>query len=392
MDDTNITMRYEYSKLPLLPGQPSDSSYCYCKQAKYEHIAGLTYVLLITIQVYLSCLVLGRFLQLPSKIRQNRKRYIIFLPIILVLSLARFSLYVREDSPRLVDTPGLWHTYGLPGSPHEYAMSFGCAAMLSLLGDAFSAWRASVVWGHNQFLKYLPAAAFILHFGVCISSSIFKFNALQNLHAKLGPHHFWWNPYEQQCQLERREIIRQAQTTYQWWRIADFSMSVVVSIVSTALISARLFIMERRMTRVAEKSGTLSSNLPYRQLVAMLLESALPFTLVSIAGAICTGLLDSKTNTYSRALPALPILMVVWTNALALGPQLTVLRIISGTTWTSNPSTHHSRPISQPIIFADDPVVSLLTSADDENEDQKAEALHPAIASGILHPEGPSSD
>ncbi|KAH6902159.1 hypothetical protein BKA70DRAFT_1521279 [Coprinopsis sp. MPI-PUGE-AT-0042] len=249
-------------------------------------------------------------------------------------------------------------------------MSFGCAALLSLLGDAFSTWRASVVLGHNPIVKYLPAAAFVLHFGVCIASSVFKFYALQGLHAKLSSYRPSWNPYhEDQCQWERHEAIRRAQVTYQWWRITDFSMSVVVSIVSTLLISARLFLMERRMTRVAEKSPTLKSSLPYRQLVAMLLESTLPFILVSIVGAICTGLLDSKNNTYSRALPALPILMVVWTNALALGPQLTVLRIISGTTWTSNLSTHHSRPISQPIIFADDPVVSLLTSADDGNED-----------------------
>lgn len=70
------------------------------------------------------------------------------------------------------------------------------------------------------------------------------------------------------------------------------------------------------MTHIAEKSHTFKSNLPYRQLIAMLLESALPFTLVGVVGAICTGLLDSKNNTYSKALPALPILMVLWTNTL----------------------------------------------------------------------------
>jgi hypothetical protein len=45
-----------------------------------------------------------------------------------------------------------------------------------------------------------------------------------------------------------------------------------------------------------------------------------------------------------------------------------IFRVISGTTWTSNPTTHHTRPISQPILFADDPIVSFLTEeyADDD--------------------------
>ncbi|KAH6902157.1 hypothetical protein BKA70DRAFT_1229206 [Coprinopsis sp. MPI-PUGE-AT-0042] len=138
------------------------------------------------------------------------------------------------------------------------------------------------------------------------------------------------------------------------------------------MIGAPLFIMEKTMKHLLKQTGgTFRSQLPYRQIFAMILESALPFTLVGVVTAICIGAMDTKHGAYRRAVHIFPFLMVFWTNALSLGPQLIIFRVISGATWTSNPTTHRTRPISQPILFEDDPVVSLLMA--DANEDYKLE-------------------
>ncbi|KAH6902133.1 hypothetical protein BKA70DRAFT_1435294 [Coprinopsis sp. MPI-PUGE-AT-0042] len=159
-------------------------------------------------------------------------------------------------------------------------------------------------------------------------------------------------------------------------------MSVVVSIVTTVMISARLVLMEKQMKRLALRSGTFRSVLPYRQVIALLLESAVPFTLVGVAGAIITGLINARNSEYSRAVSVFPFIMVLWTNALALGPQVIIFRIISGTKWSSNPTTRRSRPISQPLMFDDDPVVSIIASAYADNEHELEE--------GGAHADNPS--
>jgi hypothetical protein len=104
---------------------------------------------------------------------------------------------------------------------------------------------------------------------------------------------------------------------YQFWRIIDFSMSVVVSVVATTMIGARLLLMERKMKRISEQSGgSFRSVLPYRQILALILESALPFTLIGVASAICMATMDVKQYTYRRSKHVFPFLMVLWTNAL----------------------------------------------------------------------------
>ncbi|KAH6902174.1 hypothetical protein BKA70DRAFT_1521286 [Coprinopsis sp. MPI-PUGE-AT-0042] len=181
----------------------------------------------------------------------------------------------------------------------------------------------------------------------------------------------------------RKEKLEAGARVYQEWRITNFSTSVAVNAITTPMICICLILMERKMKRLSERTGAMfRSALPYRQLLTLLLESALPFTLVGVVGAICTGVIDDTDPTYRHAVHVLPILMVLWINALALGPQLIVFRIISGMTWTSrNPTTHRTQPISQPILFADDPVVSVLTAyTDEDHELENQEVAEPTEA------------
>ncbi|KAH6869086.1 hypothetical protein BKA70DRAFT_1491398 [Coprinopsis sp. MPI-PUGE-AT-0042] len=352
------------------------------QQLLFEHVAILLYSLLATVQVYLSCLALSRFRGLTPEKQQKLRPYTFFLIFMTISSLIRFGLYLREASPHVLDIPGL--VYAPPSllydpnkdSPMEYAISFACTSLLSLIGDAFLAWRATIVWSHNRIVKRVPAAVFVLSFGVCLSSSVFKVLAYHNLKS-MGSWAGEW---------KKGGAIKRVQLAYKIWRMTDFSMSVMVNVVTTTLIITRLLMMERKMRNLAKESTMFRSGLPYRRVIALLLESALPFTLVGIAGVVCAGLLDPINNTYSRAIHAFPILMVAWTNALALGPQCIVLRVISGTTFASSTESP-SVQISHHLIFADDPVVSLLAS---NAADPEYELEHPHVGEPTNPPSLPA--
>ncbi|KAH6869090.1 hypothetical protein BKA70DRAFT_1491410 [Coprinopsis sp. MPI-PUGE-AT-0042] len=275
-----------------------------------------------------------------------------------------FDPYTSHIQDIVAHVAGLFYSIllgQLYGRLREVAISFACTSLISLVGDAFLVWRATVIWNHHRMLRWVPTLVYAASFGICVVSLMKKFGAIRNT---------------PEGGMDRWENLIQAQRTYHQWRITDFLTSVMVSLITTLMIYARLVFMERKMKHLSEQTGgTFRSALPYRQLLTLLLESALPFTLVGVVSAICTGVIDSMNPTHRHAVRVLPMLMVLWINFLALGPQLIVFRIISGTTWTSAPTTHYTRPISQPILFVDDPVVSALTAYADEDDELESQEV-----------------
>ncbi|KAH6880272.1 hypothetical protein BKA70DRAFT_1575876 [Coprinopsis sp. MPI-PUGE-AT-0042] len=351
-----------------------------------EDYAVFLYPTLAAVQLSLTVYSLVRFLRLTLEQRRARRRYILFLLLILCLSTTRFVLYLREDKEFIFDPgPGLWQYSIRISSLWETGISFGCTTALTLVGDAFLVWRATVVWSHRPILKWFPILLYICSFAVSMASSFFQWRSLHVILANSASTSTPLGPGQQENMANSNpHHIAHVRATYQFWRVADFSMSVAVSVVTTTLIIARLLLLQRRLKNLSVNSVALRSTLPYRQIIALVLESALPFTLVGVIGAIATAFIDPEGIRNKWALDSFPILLVLWTNALALGPQFIALRIICGTAWTSNPTTNRTRPISQPLLFADDPVVSLLTThSDDEWELKQEEGSIPA---------GPSSD
>jgi hypothetical protein len=117
------------------------------------------------------------------------------------------------------------------------------------------------------------------------------------------------------------EASRKARLVYHSWRVSgvtEFSVSVLVNVVTTSLILSQILIVARRMNRLGSTVGSFQfkSTLPYRHLLMLLLESSLPLTLLGVTGAVLTGLLDTKGQDNSQAIHAFPIFMVMWTNAL----------------------------------------------------------------------------
>ena len=125
----------------------------------------------------------------------------------------------------------------------------------------------------------------------------------------------------------------------------------------------RLLMVKRDMQQLTEGSNFKSTK-PYCRILTLILESALPFTFIDIVTTISAG--ARKPREYNVAVCGFPIVMVSWLNALvrqfqnfltqkhplmhllflqALSPQLSAFRIISGMTWTSNPTAQGSRPL-----------------------------------------------
>ncbi|KAH6902168.1 hypothetical protein BKA70DRAFT_1405173 [Coprinopsis sp. MPI-PUGE-AT-0042] len=366
-------------------------------QESLEHVATLFYSALLTIQVYLSAITLLRFLLLPFEQKKRRQRYVYFLFFTLSLSVGRFIFYLRElqgesENELQVQHSTVLHTRRwaitqLEG-PIEPAASFGCTALLWLAGDAFLVWRATIIWSGHRLLRWIPMLVYAISCGVCITSFVCKLRALNAMSGA-------WTEGEPTRGFQGEELFRRARMAYYTWRITDFSMSVVVSVVTTTMICARLILMKKKKKHLLQVGSTLRSALPYRHIFTIILESSLPFTLVGVASTIRAATLDIKYRTYRRQVHIFPFLVVLWTNALSLGPQLIAFRVISGTSWMSNPATHHTRPICQPLLFADDPVVSVLTAYTDDDYELELQEIPEPTATHDDHGEslqGVSSD
>jgi hypothetical protein len=95
--------------------------------------------------------------------------------------------------------------------------------------------------------------------------------------------------------------------------------SVVVSSMTTGLIMARLLLARKKMQRIVGElglGGTFKSTLPYGRVVTLLLEPALPFTLLGIVGAIATAFLDAETGEFNAANKATIVIYAIWCNSL----------------------------------------------------------------------------
>ncbi|KAH6902128.1 hypothetical protein BKA70DRAFT_1521256 [Coprinopsis sp. MPI-PUGE-AT-0042] len=323
--------------------------------------------LALAVQVYLTGLALVRFRRLTVEHRQERRRYVYFLFVLLLLSMVRFGVSLAQNSWTPPTSSTFPATGAYPLSTHGDILTWVSTAALSLAGDAFLAWRASVVWDHHRVLKRVPCAVYAAYLGVCIASLVFKSLALRDLVSDTNSE-AWGNIKLRTQAFERTAML------YRPWRIADFSMSVAVNVVSTTMIVARLLLTRKRVEKVCREVGVLKVGIPYRRVMRLVLESALPFTVVGVAGAITVGLMNSSSH-YGRWLThAFAFIVVFWSNALALGPQLIALRVISGVAWKSNATSRHTRPISQPLVFAGDSVVSLGASVTKNNEQGGLEA------------------
>jgi hypothetical protein len=86
-----------------------------------------------------------QFRRLPQARKQHLKRYVFLSALILVLSIARFVVYVSAASENLLVPPGDLRMFDTVGSLFEAGLSFGCTTLLALVGDAVLVRRSRVM-------------------------------------------------------------------------------------------------------------------------------------------------------------------------------------------------------------------------------------------------------
>ncbi|KAG2062734.1 hypothetical protein BDR04DRAFT_1039857 [Suillus decipiens] len=104
--------------------------------------------------------------------------------------------------------------------------------------------------------------------------------------------------------------------------ISWVALTVSFNIIVTALIASRLLFFHRRARFILSDEQRST----YTGTVAILVESALPFTVLGIAYLV----------TYIRDTPSEIAVGIIWGNFVVLTPQLIILRIASGFAWSKD--------------------------------------------------------
>ncbi|KAG1813094.1 hypothetical protein EV424DRAFT_1514933 [Suillus variegatus] len=104
--------------------------------------------------------------------------------------------------------------------------------------------------------------------------------------------------------------------------ISWVALTVSFNIIVTTLIFSRLLFFYRRVRSVLDDE---QRNF-YTGIMAILVESALPFTILGIA----------SLATYIQGIPSATAVGIVWGAFVVLTPQLIILRIASGVAWSKD--------------------------------------------------------
>jgi hypothetical protein len=124
-------------------------------------------------------------------------------------------------------------------------------------------------------------------------------------------------------------VIESAMPTLDLWQgitaqfgISWVALTVSFNIIVTALIIFRLLSFYRRVQSVL----TDEQRSTYTGTMAILVESALPFTVLGIV----------YLATYIQGVPSATALGMVWGTFVVLTPQLIILRVVSGVAWSKD--------------------------------------------------------
>ncbi|KAJ7280298.1 hypothetical protein C8J57DRAFT_1302225 [Mycena rebaudengoi] len=99
------------------------------------------------------------------------------------------------------------------------------------------------------------------------------------------------------------------------------SLSVALNVTITALIAYRILRARSMIRRLQESNESLEV---YVSVAAILIESALPFSVLGIIFAV----------TYGKNLPQAPGFLFAWASFATLSPQFIIFRVITGRAWT----------------------------------------------------------
>ncbi|KAG2114520.1 hypothetical protein DEU56DRAFT_188549 [Suillus clintonianus] len=191
-----------------------------------------------------------------------------------------------------------------PGGPSAFFAAnladwynvFGTAtdSAANILTDGLMLYRCYIIWGSRLQIIVIPAIIYLasatMTVMMVIESAMPMSNIWQGLAAQFG--------------------------------ISWVALTVSFNVIVTALIISRLLFFHRTVRSVL----TDEQRSTYTGLVAILVESALPFTVLGIAYLV----------TYIKGLSSATAVGMAWGALVVLTPHLIILRVASGVAWSSD--------------------------------------------------------
>ncbi|KAJ6570158.1 hypothetical protein DFH09DRAFT_1154196 [Mycena vulgaris] len=115
-------------------------------------------------------------------------------------------------------------------------------------------------------------------------------------------------------------------------------LTITFNVITTSMITIRLFKISRGMRRVLSKERADV----YIGVIAILVESALPFTLLGIGYLVTYVRADSESLAFAD----------VWGCFVSLSPQAIILRVAMGSAWSKKTVTQHNTA-NTTVLFTD---------------------------------------
>lgn len=249
-------------------------------------------------EIYMFSHSLILWLRTGGPARRARRFYI----IIGALSMIFTGIVIANDA---VFMQFMWiDKRNHPGGPLGYLadnssiwfQTWGTAANMvtNFIGDALLIYRLYVIWQANVWITVFPI---LLYLG---SMSMALVTLYQS--AVPGSHFF------------RGNTVR--------FGVPWAALSVALNIVVTALITYQLMRCRKQLKRILPEDALRM----YTGVSAILIESALPFSILGILFAI----------TYGKNMDVGPAFLFVWATFCALSPQFIIFRVTVGKSWTSD--------------------------------------------------------
>ncbi|KAH6869102.1 hypothetical protein BKA70DRAFT_1491424 [Coprinopsis sp. MPI-PUGE-AT-0042] len=264
----------------------------------------------------------------PIEKKSGRICYAVLLGVVMILSTFPFVLFVREPYVPLIDSKSYHELSNAVGTANEGAFLVSSKVLLALVGNGFMAWRATTIWNVNRFVKWMASAAYLFYTGVCILSVAFQVHALRSLEAS-APVIDFEQGYS--WSLGDSPINPMLQGIFRQWRAVEFSASVGFNAILAVLICARFISTTKSQGPRTRRWAALFEPVTYRRWIIALLNSALPFTLLGIAGLLSRGQINSENYGAYTGIDINNLMHTLWNQVLALGTQVMLFRILSGT-------------------------------------------------------------
>ncbi|KAJ6629288.1 hypothetical protein B0H10DRAFT_1939706 [Mycena sp. CBHHK59/15] len=178
----------------------------------------------------------------------------------------------------------------------------------NVLGDALMLYRCYIFWGHAPLALVFPALLFLASVSMGIVQTI-------------------------QSGLPGGDLFHGTAVNF---GIPWIVLTITFNILVTGMIAVRLLSMHAKADKVLGTETTKK----YTGLLAILVESALPFTLLGIGYLV----------TYTKEVPESLAFADIWGCFVSLSPQAIILRVAMGAAWTKETVTRVSSGVEYPDL------------------------------------------